>query len=266
VAVAAVVGVAFGVRRLARSPGAALAVGGWVLSVVNVVRRRSPDTGVEALGELVTQLRAVRPRSRDWVVASVFAAANWAFDAACLAASAAALGVRGLSLGLVLLAFTAGMAASSLSLLPAGLGVVDGALVLTLVGGGIPATSALPAVLLYRLISLVGVVAVGWAIAAVQGTAGSPTGAGQASSMTRRCSSVVSRWISRVSSVLVFSSVSCSTKSWLALACWKAAARFCPIITNVDRKIASSETTSVSVGQGLFSTNSIHTAKTAMCT
>jgi len=36
---------------------------------------------------------------------------------------------------------------------------------------------------------------------------------------TRRCSSVVSTWISLVSWVLVFSSASCSTKSWSALAC-----------------------------------------------
>jgi len=81
--------------------------------------------------------------------------------------------VSGLSLSLLLLAYAAGMAASSLSLLPGGLGVVDAALVLTLVAGGIPAASALPAVLLYRLISLGGVVTVGWMVAAVQGVRGS---------------------------------------------------------------------------------------------
>ena len=36
--------------------------------------------------------------------------------------------------------------------------------------------------------------------------------------------------------------------------------RFWPIITNVDRKIASSETTRVNVGHGLFSNTTIHTA------
>jgi hypothetical protein len=77
---------------------------------------------------------------------------------------------------------------------------------------------------------------------------------------------VVRWWIERVISVLVFSSSSCSTKSWSALACTTAACRFCPIITKVDRKIASSETTSVSVGQGFSSATSIHTAKTTMCT
>ncbi len=56
------------------------------------------------------------------------------------------------------------------------------------------------------------------------------------------------------------SSFSCTVNSWSAFACWKADCRFCPIITKVDRKIASSDTMSVSVGQGLFSKTSIHTA------
>jgi hypothetical protein len=41
--------------------------------------------------------------------------------------------------------------------------------------------------------------------------------------------------------------------------------RFCPIITKVDKKIASRETMSVRVGQGLLSNTSIHTAKTTPC-
>src|SRR3954449_1060511 len=37
------------------------------------------------------------------------------------------------------------------------------------------------------------------------------------------------------------------------------------VITNVERKIASRDTMRVSVGQGLFSMNSIHAAKTSAC-
>ena len=59
--------------------------------------------------------------------------------------------------------------------------------------------------------------------------------------------------------VLVASSFSCETKSWSALACAKLACRFCPIMTKVDRKIASSDTTSVSVGHGHFSNQIIQT-------
>ncbi|MBV8996563.1 MAG: UPF0104 family protein, partial [Pseudonocardiales bacterium] len=90
------------------------------------------------------------------------------FDAGCLAACAAALSVHGLTLPLLLVAYTAGMATSGLSLIPGGIGVVEPALILALVAGGVPAAAAMPAVVLYRLISLVGVVAAGWIVFAVQ--------------------------------------------------------------------------------------------------
>jgi putative heme transporter len=155
-------------RELVRHPHLVVAGGRWALRRVNRLRRRPAGTGVEALDGLVAQLGTVRPRGRDWGAATGLALLNWAFDAACLAACAAALGVDGLTLPLLLVAYTAGMTTSGLSPLPGGLGVVDAALVLTLVAGGIPAAKALPAVVLYRLISLVGVVAVGWIVCASQ--------------------------------------------------------------------------------------------------
>lgn len=166
---AGVVAVGFGARALQRSPGVALAIGRWMVARVNAVRRRPATDGLEVVEEMVVQLRTVRPTGRDWLASAAYATANWALDAACLAAGAAALGVSGLSLSLLLLTYTAGMAASSLSLLPGGLGVVDAALVLTMVAGGIPAAAAIPVVLVYRLISLGGVVAAGWVVAGVQG-------------------------------------------------------------------------------------------------
>jgi uncharacterized membrane protein YbhN (UPF0104 family) len=155
-------------RELASHPHLLVAAARWALRQVNRVRRRPADTGVTALDDLVAQLGTVRPRGRDWGAATGLALLNWAFDAACLAACAAALGVHGLTFPLLLVAYTAGMATSGFSPLPGGLGVVDAALVLTLVAGGIPAAQALPAVVLYRLISLVGVVAVGWLVCAVR--------------------------------------------------------------------------------------------------
>jgi uncharacterized membrane protein YbhN (UPF0104 family) len=174
-AVTGVVVCTVAVRRMARHPRTVAAVGRWVLRLVNVVRRRPPDTGADAIDSLLAELRLVRPGGRDWVVATGYALLNWTFDAACLAACAAALDLRGLTLPLLLVAYTAGMATAGISPLPGGLGVVDAALVLTLVAGGIPAAAALPAVVLYRLVSLVGMVAVGWLVCAVQlvGTPGS---------------------------------------------------------------------------------------------
>ena len=48
------------------------------------------------------------------------------------------------------------------------LGGIAGAMVAVLTAGGLPVSTGLPAVLLYRLISLVGVVCAGWLVAAVR--------------------------------------------------------------------------------------------------
>jgi uncharacterized membrane protein YbhN (UPF0104 family) len=157
-----------GVRLLRRHPRRQLEVGRRLLLRVNVMLRRPPNRGVGALERLVGQLRLVRPGARDATAAAAYAVGNWTFDIACLAAGVAALGVRGVTLPLLLASYTAGMAASSTSLLPGGIGVVDTTMVVVMVAGGVPAAAALPVVLLYRLISLVAVVAAGWLVAAAR--------------------------------------------------------------------------------------------------
>ena len=152
-----------GARHAVRHPERTLAAAGSLLAVVNRLLRRPATTGIDRLADTVTQLRSVRPTARDWTAATGFALLNWVLDLACLALCARATGLPGLTLGALAAAYVAGMAASSLSLLPGGLGVVDAALVLGLVAGGSPA-AALPAVLLYRLISLLAVVVAGWVV------------------------------------------------------------------------------------------------------
>jgi uncharacterized membrane protein YbhN (UPF0104 family) len=164
VEIAGIAAAVVGARHLLRHPHRALRVVQWLLAIGNRVRHRSPDTGASRLAESLAQLRSVRPSGRDWTAATVFALLNLVLDMACLAACAAATGVSGLTPTVLLVAFVAGSAASSLSLLPGGLGVVDAALVLAFVAGGIPAAAVLSGVVLYRLVSLVGVVAAGWAV------------------------------------------------------------------------------------------------------
>ncbi|HEV7963158.1 MAG TPA: lysylphosphatidylglycerol synthase transmembrane domain-containing protein [Actinoplanes sp.] len=163
-----VVALVVGARRLRRRPDLALLAGRRLLAWRNALLRRPPNQGGDALDRLVGQLRLVRPGARDVTAAAAYGVGNWVFDCACLAAAAAAVGTPGLSVSVLLIAYTAGMAASGLSLLPAGIGIVETAMVLAMVAGGIPAAAALPAVLLYRLISLVAVVAAGWLIVTVQ--------------------------------------------------------------------------------------------------
>jgi uncharacterized membrane protein YbhN (UPF0104 family) len=157
-----------GVGHLVRHPDRALAAAGRALAVVDRLRRRPPATGADRLATVARQLGAVRPTARDWATAAAHAMLNWLFDLGCLAACAHAVGLTDLGTATLLTAYVAGMAASGLSLLPGGLGTVDAALVVGLVAGGAPAAAALSAVVLYRLISLVGVVVAGWAVHAVQ--------------------------------------------------------------------------------------------------
>jgi uncharacterized protein (TIRG00374 family) len=164
-----IVALVAGARRFRRHPALLVVTGRRLLLRVNTVLRRPPTRGVDALERVVGQLRLVRPGARDWTAAAAYGVGNWVFDGACLAAAAAAVGTHGLSVHVLLIAYTAGMAASGLSLLPAGIGVVETAMVLAMVAGGIPAAAALPAVLLYRLISLVGVAAAGWLVVSVRG-------------------------------------------------------------------------------------------------
>ena len=118
--------------------------------------------------------RSRRDHPRNWLVLSLplglhgfllgllFATLNWVYDLICLVAACHAVGASGPSVSVALVTYAAGMTASSLPLLPGGLGVVDGVLILALVRGGMPVSIATAGVLIYRLISLGLVSLVGW--------------------------------------------------------------------------------------------------------
>jgi uncharacterized protein (TIRG00374 family) len=135
-----------------------------VLRRYNRARHRAPDSGLDAVHRLVGDLLAIRPRPRDWLAGIGFASLNWVADLICLAACCRAVGTGGTTVALVLAAYVAGMSTSSLSVLPGGFGAVDAAMVLAFTSGGVGAVAATAGVLLYRLISLVAVVGLGWLI------------------------------------------------------------------------------------------------------
>lgn len=165
-ATVALVGMA-GIVCLTRNPHWLGLAAGHVLRWINRLRRRPVETGYAALATLMEDLRTIRPSRRAWAQAWVLSMLNWAFDVACLAACLAALGVH-VGFAALLLTYTAGMAASSLTAVPGGLGVVEAALTLGLTTAGVPFTPALGAVLVYRILSLGGVVVIGWTVLAVQ--------------------------------------------------------------------------------------------------
>lgn len=151
-------------QALVHRPGLLQRWGDGGLRAANRLLRRPPEAGRDQLTELIAQTRSLHPRRRDLSIAFGWSVYNWALDVACLGFATLAVGGHRITLGAVLVAYAAGSAASSLSLVPAGLGIVDAALTVALVAGGLSADTALAAVVLYRLISLVAVVAVGWIV------------------------------------------------------------------------------------------------------
>ena len=137
----------------------------------NRIMRRAPETGLAGLRTAMSELAEIRPRSRDWLAGLGFAELNWVADLACLVACCYAVNAHRSSVLLLTVAYLAGMGASSLSLLPGGLGVVDAAMIFTLTQGGVSTVSATAAVLLYRLISFALVVALGWLVWGATGLA-----------------------------------------------------------------------------------------------
>ena len=155
---------AVAVRLLAQHPEWLDRPARGLLGGVNRVRRRPADHGRDTLLGFVDQLRSVRVRPGSLVLAVVLAVANWLLDALCLWMCCVAVGADGITATKLVIAYCAGMAAASVPIVPGGLGVVDGALVLGLVAGGVPGSSAVAAVVLYRLISFGFIIGAGWLV------------------------------------------------------------------------------------------------------
>lgn len=151
-----------GARRLARHPESLTAITRPVLFLVNRLRRRPAEHGHDRIAGFLDQLRAARLTPGHGAGAVTFALLNWLLDAACLWFCCIAVGGAAISAGQLLLAFCAGMAAGTVTIVPGGLGIIDGALILGLMTGGIAAEVAIAAVVLYRVITLGFIIGVGW--------------------------------------------------------------------------------------------------------
>ncbi|SOD71677.1 hypothetical protein SAMN05892883_1164 [Jatrophihabitans sp. GAS493] len=149
-------------RRLLRNPEAVIHSIERMLVLVNRLLRREPLAGHDRVRGIINELRQIKPRRRDWAAGGAFAAINWLADLACLIACCHAVGIHSASITLAVVAYLAGTTASSVSLLPGGFGVVDTAMILTLSHGGLSAVTATSGVLLYRLVSVIFIVALGW--------------------------------------------------------------------------------------------------------
>ncbi|MBV8560648.1 MAG: flippase-like domain-containing protein [Acidimicrobiia bacterium] len=140
----------------------------WTLAVVTAfVRlsqrliRRPRGDAKELVDSGWARLTAVAPGRRVWALAFAFAAANWLWDCLALALCFLAVG-EGVPWQGLLLAYGAAQLAVNIPITPGGLGVVEGSLTIALVAYGGQKEATVAAVVLYRLISFWGLLAVGW--------------------------------------------------------------------------------------------------------
>ncbi len=135
-----------------------------VLGWWNQLRNKPIDAGAAAIHEMLDQLRAVQLDRKHLAAAAGWSLFNWVADVACLAFACMAVGASPSIAGLMV-AYAAGKAVgTAVPLLPGGIGVVDAVLVPALTSAGMPATDAITAVLLYRIVSYVLISAVGWVV------------------------------------------------------------------------------------------------------
>ena len=113
---------------------------------------------------VVEQLTVIRPRVRDWGAAFWFATVNWAADLACFVFCCYAVGVDQLGVGVAVLAYVAGLATSSLTVLPGGIGTVEAGFMVGLAHAGVSAPLAVAGILTYRLVAYGLVALVGWTV------------------------------------------------------------------------------------------------------
>lgn len=126
--------------------------------------RSCPDNDAQAVDRLAEQITAITPRLRDWSAAFWFSLLNWLADLACFVLCCYAVGVTQLGLGAAMVAYVAGLATTSISLLPAGIGSLEAGMLVGLTHGGVAAPLAVAGIVIYRLVSYALVAAVGWVV------------------------------------------------------------------------------------------------------
>ncbi|MGI5516082.1 lysylphosphatidylglycerol synthase transmembrane domain-containing protein [Streptomyces sp. CA-106131] len=151
-----------GIRRITRHPEKVEPATRAALAKINRLRHHPDAEGLDRIRGFVEQLRATRLAPRHAVAAATYAVLNWVLDAGCLWLCFHAVSGSGVSNAQLLFAFCAGMTAGTVTIIPGGLGLIDSALILGLVTGGVTTSTAIATVVLYRIISFGFIVGAGW--------------------------------------------------------------------------------------------------------
>jgi hypothetical protein len=119
------------------------------------------------LDTAIDQLTAIRPSAGVLVSALFFAVLTWASDLVVFLLSLRAVGIAGVALSSAVLAYAAGLATVSISVVPGGIGTVEAGMLLALTNAGATGPMATAGVVIYRVLAYVLVAAAGWLVIAL---------------------------------------------------------------------------------------------------
>jgi uncharacterized protein (TIRG00374 family) len=138
----------------------------WIERRVGGRLGRVVEQRTKRIQVLVEDLDDVDPSLNTWAWAFALSEFNWLLDAVCLGFLFLALRAS-IPSAAILLAFAGTKVLSSIGVTPGGLGIVEGGMVATFVAYGVPGADAAAVALVYRGLTLIGLVGFGWAMVAV---------------------------------------------------------------------------------------------------
>jgi uncharacterized protein (TIRG00374 family) len=124
----------------------------WLRVAARHVPALNPDKISQLLVKVAERINLLINSRRTLWTAFTWAGLNWLLDAACLWVFIWSFGTRVSPIDL-LVAYGLANVLAAIPVTPAGLGVVEGVLIPTLVGFGVPHSQAILAVLAYRLVN-----------------------------------------------------------------------------------------------------------------
>ncbi len=124
----------------------------WIRALARRVPRIDPDRLTALIGKVADRITVLINNRRTLWWAFTWAGLNWIFDAACLWVFIWSFG-HVISPIDLLVAYGLANILAAIPLTPAGLGVIEGVLIPTLVGFGVPHSQAILAVIAYRLVN-----------------------------------------------------------------------------------------------------------------
>lgn len=138
----------------------------WVPGVCKTCRYTWAERADQVSRRLSARLTVLQPSGWRWLGLIAIAASTWVLDFLSLAASVAAVGAS-VPWGGLLVGFLLVQASIALQIFPGGAGLAETSLLALLLASGVPVAQAAASVLIYRLITWLGLALAGWLVYAL---------------------------------------------------------------------------------------------------